>query len=86
MTPRSRTGKLMQGLFGRFGKKQQAVVDSSNLRSSMTESQTDIEFDEFPISGESEDDEETNWDDVEALGDNQEIAYPQPTQPIKNPG
>ena len=82
MTPRSRTGKLMQGLFGRFGKNQQAVVDSANLRSPMTESPADIEFDEFPISGES-DDEETNWDDVEALGDNQEMVYPQPVMPIE---
>ncbi|NJR32027.1 MAG: hypothetical protein HC778_03080 [Chamaesiphon sp. CSU_1_12] len=34
MAPRSRTGKLMQGLFGRFGKKtpEQSVVTNANSR------------------------------------------------------
>ncbi len=76
----------MQGLFGRFGKKNQTVVSPPNFRESSTPSPADIEFDEFPITGRFEDDdEETNWDDVEALDNPNEIVYPQPIVAAKPP-
>lgn len=84
MTPRSRTGKLMQGLFGRFGKKNSTVVSSPSRQPNRDLSQADIEFDEFPVSGGADDDEETNWDDFETLADST-TTYPQPIVPVKPP-
>jgi hypothetical protein len=88
MAPRSRTGKLMQGLFGRFGKKhpQQPKVSQANLRYDNTRSQTEIDDREFPSPNRFDDDEETNWDDAETLADeNNTIVYAQPIVPVVAP-
>ena len=85
MAPRSRTGKLMQGLFGRFGKKnpEQPVVSPANPRSNSTRSQTEIDEREFPSASRFDDDEETNWDDAETLADeNNPVVYAQPIVPV----
>jgi hypothetical protein len=74
----------MQGLFGRFKKQNATVVSSPNFRPTNESSQVDIEFDEFPITGGTDDDEETNWDDFESIADST-IAYPQPIVPVKPP-
>jgi hypothetical protein len=75
----------MQGLFGRFGKKQPTVVSPLDFQSNSQSTSTDIEFDEFPITSRFDDDEETNWDDVETLVDPDRVAYPQPIIPVKPP-
>jgi hypothetical protein len=112
MAPRSRTGKLMQGLFGRFGKKtpEQSVVSNGNSRKQDSlrdgkagrRSQLEVEANttpsandwdrstpsdrDFPISSIFDDDEETNWDDAEALADaSNSIVYAQPTAPVVTP-
>jgi preprotein translocase subunit SecE len=88
MAPRSRTGKLMQGLFGRFGKKQpaQPEVFTANSSYNSTRSQTEIDDREFPSSNRFDDDEETNWDDAETLADgNNPIVYAQPIVPVVAP-
>ncbi len=74
----------MQGLFGRFGRKNSTVVSDPNRQPQNKPSPADIEFDEFPITGGADDDEETNWDDFETLANNT-IAYPQPIVPVKPP-
>jgi hypothetical protein len=85
MAPRSRTGKLMQGLFGRFGKKNppQPTIDLVSIRQQRQRAQLKFEDadssqqdwgsaiqneKEFPIVSRFDDDEETNWDDAETLG------------------
>jgi hypothetical protein len=88
MAPRSRTGKLMQGLFGRFGKKypQQPAVSAPNSRYDRPQSQTEIDDREFPSANRFDDDEETNWDDAETLADeNSPIVYAQPIVPVVAP-
>jgi hypothetical protein len=88
MAFRSRTGKLMQGLFGRFGRKnlQQSEVSPAKPRYQRTRSQTEIDEREFPSANRFDDDEETNWDDVEELGDkNNPIPYTQPIVPVVAP-
>jgi hypothetical protein len=93
MAFQSRTGKLMQGLFGRFGQKQppQPEVSHSNPRSKRTRSQTEIDDREFPSANSFDDDEETNWDDAEGLGDENNplvkpkydrVVYGQPIAPV----
>jgi hypothetical protein len=72
----------MQGLFGRFGKKQPPAISPPDFFATSEPPTADIEFDEFPITSRFEDDEETNWDDVETLVDRDRVAYPQPTVPI----
>jgi hypothetical protein len=72
----------MQGLFGRFGKKQPPAISPPDFFTTSEPPTADIEFDEFPISSRFEDDEETNWDDVETLVDPDRVAYPQPTVPL----
>lgn len=71
MAPRSRTGKLMQGLFGRFGKKTpESSVTRANPRRNDPPSQSEYDDREFPIANRYDtDDEETNWDDAETLTD-----------------
>ncbi|WP_373540837.1 hypothetical protein [Chamaesiphon sp.] len=71
MTPRSRTGKLIRGLFGRFGNKNlEPRVPNPNPRQTEPSSQSELEEKEFPIASRFDtDDEETNWDDVETIGD-----------------
>jgi hypothetical protein len=88
MAPRSRTGKLMQGLFGRFGKKQpeQPPVSATNSRYNSTRSQTEIDDREFPRANRFDDDEETNWDDAETLADRDNPnIYAQPIVPVVAP-
>ncbi len=78
----------MQGLFGRFGKKQpeQPESYSANPRSDSTYSQTDIDDREFPSANRFDDDEETNWDDAETLVDrNNPNIYAQPIVPVVAP-
>jgi hypothetical protein len=72
----------MQGLFGRFGKKQPPAGSPPDFFATSAPPTADIEFDEFPITSRFEDDEETNWDDVETLVDPDRVAYPQPTVPL----
>ncbi len=72
----------MQGLFGRFGKKQPPAGSPPDFFATSAPPTADIEFDEFPITSRLEDDEETNWDDVETLVDPDRVAYPQPTVPV----
>jgi hypothetical protein len=72
----------MQGLFGRFGKKHPPAVSPPDFFATSQPPTPDIEFDEFPITSRFEDDEETNWDDVETLVDLDRVAYPQPTVPV----
>ena len=87
MAPRSRTGKLMQGLFGRFQKKTDPVVSRPNLRqknSSAPPEPAEIDVDEFPIAQryDPDDDEDTNWADAEATdNENNPIVPPQRTIP-----
>jgi hypothetical protein len=87
MAPRSRTGKLMQGLFGRFGKKQpEQPVSATNSRYHSTQSPTEIDDREFPSTNRFDDDEETNWDDAETLADeNNPNVYAQPIVPVVEP-
>jgi hypothetical protein len=88
MAPRSRTGKLMQGLFGRFGKQQpeQPEVFTVNSSYNSTRSQTEIDDREFPSTNRFDDDEETNWDDAETLADqNNPVVYAQPIVPVVEP-
>lgn len=88
MAPRSRTGKLMQGLFGRFGKKhpEQSVVLPADRRQHRQRSPTDIDDREFPSVSNFDDDEETNWDDAETLADeNNPVVYSQPIVPVVAP-
>jgi hypothetical protein len=88
MAPRSRTGKLIQGLFGRFGKKQpdRSEVFTANSSYDSTRSQTEIDDREFPSANRFDDDEETNWDDAETLADqNNSIVYAQPIVPVVAP-
>jgi hypothetical protein len=93
MAFQSRTGKLMQGLFGRLGKKNSPspVTSSANPRSNSTRSQTEIDDREFPSANRFDDDEETNWDDAEDIGDEKNplvkpkydrVVYTQPVAPI----
>jgi hypothetical protein len=72
----------MQGLFGRFGKKYPPAVPPPDFFATSQPPTADIEFDEFPITSRFEDDEETNWDDVETLVDRDRVAYPQPIFPV----
>jgi hypothetical protein len=113
MAPRSRTGKLMQGLFGRFGNKKpaQPTIDLAAIRQNRQRAKS--EFDEaanspqqgwgsstseerdFPSADRfDDDDEETNWDDAEAFGDennpivpriDRKPIYAQPTIPVTAP-
>ena len=88
MAPRSRTGKLMQGLFGRFGKKYpEPTVSPANPRQNGTSFQSEIDDREYPIASSFDlDDEETNWDDAETLADeNNSIVYAQPILPVVTP-
>lgn len=78
----------MQGLFGRFGKKQpeQPAVSAAYSRYNSTQSQTEIDDREFPSANRFDDDEETNWDDAETLADeNSPIVYAQPIVPVVAP-
>jgi hypothetical protein len=75
----------MQGLFGRFGKKNpaQPAVSPANPRYNSTPSQAEIDDREFPSANKFDDDEETNWDDAETLADeNNPIVYAQPILPV----
>jgi hypothetical protein len=65
----------MQGLFGRFGKKNAEVVSTSTR-------QRKIRDDEFPFTGSTvADEEETNWDDEEVLDHNRTTFSPEPIVP-----
>jgi hypothetical protein len=78
----------MQGLFGRFGKKQpeQPAVFTANSSYNSTRSQTDIDDREFPSANRFDDDEETNWDDAETLADeNNPVVYAQPIVTVVAP-
>jgi hypothetical protein len=78
----------MQGLFGRFGKKQpeQPPVSDTNSRYNSTRSQTEIDDREFPSANRFDDDEETNWDDAETLADRDNPnIYAQPIVPVVAP-
>jgi hypothetical protein len=76
-TPQSRTGKLIQGLFGRFGKQNPEVVSTPPR-------QYKTRDDEFPVTGATVvDDEETNWDDEEVLDGNRTTFYPEPIVPAE---
>jgi hypothetical protein len=87
MAPRSRTGRLMQGLFGRFGKKNpnQPSGSPANPRRSNQVSRSEFRDDEnitepeleFPRAEQFDDDEETNWDDAETLV-NEDNPWTQP--------
>ncbi len=83
----------MQGLLGRLGKKNppSPVTSPANPRSNSTRSQTEIDDREFPSANKFDDDEETNWDDAEDIGDEQNplvkpkydrVVYSQPVAPI----
>jgi hypothetical protein len=74
----------MQGLFGRFGKKNpRPEVSPANPRPSTVPSKSDIDDREFPLDLFDLDDEETNWDDAETLADeNNPIVYAQPIVPV----
>ncbi len=65
----------MQGLFGRFGK------TTPELTIAPQDLQAAIDELEFPITGESAADEETNWDEEEALDNFHSTNYPQPIVP-----
>jgi hypothetical protein len=85
MAFRSRTGKLVQGLFGRFGNKNPKQPEFSDLnpRYNSTRSQTEIDEREYLSAQRCDDDEETNWDDTESVTDeNNPVAYPQPIVPV----
>jgi hypothetical protein len=79
----------MQGLFGRFGKKNpNPSVSPANPRQKGTLSQSEIDEPEFPTAGrfDVDEDEETNWDDAETLADeNNPIIYAQPIVPVVAP-
>ena len=85
MAPRSRTGKLMQGLFGRFQKKTEPVVSRPNSRkkkSSEPAAPAEIDGDEYPIAQRYDDDEDTNWADADTTSnENNPIVPPQRTIP-----
>lgn len=92
MAFQSRTGKLIQGLLGRFGKQKppEPATTWVNPRSNSTRSQTEIDDREFPSANRFDDDEETNWDDAEGLGDENNplvrpkydrVVYDQPIAP-----
>ncbi len=77
-TPQSRTGKLIQGLFGRFGKQNPEIVSTPPRRYKTPD-------DEFPVTGGKmeDEDEETNWDDEEVLDQDRTIFYPEPIVPAE---
>ncbi len=76
-TPQSRTGKLIQGLFGRFGKQNPEVVSTPTRQRKMR-------GEEFPFTGSTGvDEEETNWDDEEVLDNNRTTFYPEPIVPAE---
>lgn len=79
----------MQGLFGRFGKKQpeQPPVTPKNFQPKEVRSRSRIDEVEFPSARVFDiDDEETNWDDAETLADeNNPIVYAQPIVPAVTP-
>jgi hypothetical protein len=79
MAPRSRTGKLMQGLFGRFGNKNpEPERFTPNYQPKRTRSQVEIDDREYSSSGRFDDEEETNWDDAETLdSENNPTLQPQ---------
>jgi hypothetical protein len=88
MAFRSRTGKLVQGLFGRFGNKQPKQPEFSDLnpRYNSTRSPTEIDEREYLSVQKFDDEEETNWDDAESVGDeNNPTTYPQPILPVVTP-
>jgi hypothetical protein len=89
MAPQSRTGKLMRGLFERFGKKNpEPVTSPTNSWSNRTRSPAEIDRQEYQMTDrvEANDEEETNWDDAEALAnENNPIANPQPIVPVVAP-
>jgi hypothetical protein len=88
MAPRSRTGKLIQGLFGRFGKNspEQSIISPAERRQARQLSQTEIDNRDFPIANDFDDDEQTNWDDAETLADeNNPVVYSQPIVPVVAP-
>jgi hypothetical protein len=78
----------MQGLFGRFGKKnpEQSIVLPPDRRQNSKLSQLEIDNRDYPIDRNFDDDEETNWDDVETLADeNNPVVYSQPIVPVVAP-
>jgi hypothetical protein len=79
----------MQGLFGRFGKKNpNPSISPANPRQKGTLSQSEIDEPEFPIAGrfDVDENEESNWDDAETLADeNNPIIYAQPIVPVVAP-
>jgi hypothetical protein len=78
----------MQGLFGRFGKKnpQQSIVLPPDRRQNSKLSQLEIDNRDYPIVSNFDDNEETNWDDAEALADeNNPVVYSQPIVPVVAP-
>jgi hypothetical protein len=94
MAPRSRTGKLMQGLFGRFGNKKPAPEFSPvnrrqpSQRSEIDDLETAMrdEDRDYQTDTRFDDGEETNWDDAETLADeNNSIVYAQPIVPVVSP-
>ena len=64
MTPRSRTGKMLQGIFGKLGKKQ--PPPAAPTPDFLTRQVSSIEPDEFPTVSVVDEDEDTNWDDEES--------------------
>jgi hypothetical protein len=87
----------MQGLFGRFSRKNppQPPTSQANPRSNSTRSQTESDDREFPlVNNFDHDDEETNWDDAEELGYENNplvrpkydrVVYGQPIAPVVEP-
>ncbi|NJR32112.1 MAG: hypothetical protein HC778_03650, partial [Chamaesiphon sp. CSU_1_12] len=84
MVPRSRTGKFMQGLFGRFGKKAiPPEVSNPNYRPDRSRERLDeVNLPEYPsVASYEDDDEETNWADAE-LGENENNPILRPQQVV----
>jgi hypothetical protein len=80
----------MQGIFGRFGKKNPPPeVASPNYRTDRARDRLeDVDLPEYPsVANYEDDDEETNWADAEALeNENNPILRPQPVMPaVANP-
>jgi hypothetical protein len=79
----------MQGLLGRFGKNSpEPVVSPPNSWANGTLSQAEIDAQDYPAIDRvaANDDEETNWDDAEALeNENNPIVYPELTVPAITP-
>jgi hypothetical protein len=69
----------MQGLFGRFGKKNpESERFTPNYQPQRTRSQVEIDDREYSSAGRFDDEEETNWDDAETLdNENNPILQPQ---------